>query len=151
MSPKRAPDDAESRHAATLLADIDRARERLKRMLRGRDATALATRPANGDWSVVENVRHLLFAEQLHLGPLMPGKIAWSPAGLAYSNAKRFAGIGTNAPDDVAVAMRAWDDVHRPIRRALRERAGADVRKALARNLRHLNAHIAVIERLLRP
>ena len=38
----------------------------------------LAERRPSGEWSVVENVRHLLFAERLYLGRFLPDGFTWS-------------------------------------------------------------------------
>jgi hypothetical protein len=62
---------------ARYVTEIDRERARLRKMLRSKDSLLLARRPPNGDWSIVENVRHLLFAEQLHLGALLPERVKW--------------------------------------------------------------------------
>ena len=42
-----------------------------------------------------------------------------------------------------------WDEVHKPIRKAVKS-AGGDVERSLWRNHRHLGIHIKVIEKLLR-
>ncbi|MEX2226452.1 MAG: DinB family protein [Dehalococcoidia bacterium] len=67
---------------AALVSEVDRARGRLRALLRSKNPGALARRPANGDWSIIENVRHLLFAEQAHLGRFLAGGFEWSPAGM---------------------------------------------------------------------
>ena len=132
-----------------LVREIDRERARLKRLLRGQPASALTARPRSGDWSILENVRHLLFAEQLHLGKLLSRRVEWSPLGLTSFTGREFAEVGTVSVTDIAAVFAAWDEVHRPIRRAVRTTDG-DVQQALERNLRHLTRHITVIERLLR-
>jgi hypothetical protein len=44
----------------------------------------------------------------------------------------------------------AWDTYHSVMRRELATQLTEEVRKALSGNLRHLRAHISVIERLAR-
>ena len=134
---------------AKFLREIDRERRRLKAMLRSTDSKVLARRPANGNWSIVENVRHLLFAEQLHLGRFLPDGFEWSPTGLTGMTAKKFADVGKTPTKDIEKVFEEWDEVHRPIRRAV-ESARGDIESALWRNHRHLGIHIRVIERLLR-
>jgi len=134
---------------ATFVTEIDRERARLRAMLRPKDAKILARRPANGDWSIVENVRHLLFAEQLHLGRFLPDAFEWSEIGLTGMTAKKFADVGTRPTNDIEKVFQEWDAVHEPIGNAL-ESAGDDVERALWRNHRHLGIHIRGIERLLR-
>ena len=131
-------------YAATM-ADIDAARARLRRMLRSRDAAVLNRRPPNGDWSIVEQVRHLLFAEQAHLGAFLPGGFEWSPLGLTE---RRFGGVGKKASKDIDEVFAEWDAFHRRTRAAMKKAAGADAEKALWRNHRHLRIHTDVIERL---
>jgi hypothetical protein len=46
--------------------------------------------------------------------------------------------------------MTAWDAAHTRIRRRVRSARWVEVARALEGNLRHLRAHVRVIERLLR-
>ncbi len=133
-----------------LVAEIDRKRAWLRRLLRSHDANVLAKRPASGNWSIVENVRHLLFEEQLHLGNFLPDGFEWSPLGMTQFTARKFADVGKNPAWDVDQVFQEWDDVHKPIRKALKSADREDVERALWRNHRHLGIHIRVIEKLLR-
>ena len=54
-----------------LMAELDERRAALYQLLRARKPAALAQRPDSGEWSVVENVRHLLYAEQRHIESLL--------------------------------------------------------------------------------
>lgn len=137
-----------------LLAAIDAERERLRALLAGRDEAALAERPPNGKWSVVENVRHLLFAEQLHLGRYLPGgrvlnPLGWPTAGMRGENGSvaRVPWAERASLDDV---FGAWQATHESVCNALADDPNRAA-KQLAGNLHHLQVHIRVIERLLRP
>jgi hypothetical protein len=132
------------------MADVDRQRARLRRLVRGKDAKVLNERSSNGSWSIAENVRHLLFAEQLHLGGFLPEKVDWSPVGITGMTAKKFANVGKWPTKDIDEVFAAWDAVHGPIRRAMKSAIGPDVERALWRNHRHLRIHADVIEQLLR-
>lgn len=136
------------------LADINKERARLRRLLAGFDTKTLNRRPPNGDWSIVENVRHLLFAEQLHLRGFLARGVEWSPLGWNNRLRPEFAPLGTKTTKDIEKVLAEWDRIHRPIARAIRaaEKAplDADQKRALWRNHRHLRNHIRVIERLLR-
>jgi hypothetical protein len=138
--------------AAALLAAIDAEQARLRELVAGVEATKLAGRPPNGRWSVVENVRHLLFAEQLHVGRFLPAGPPLHPLGLppdGMRKQERFRALDFAANPGVTEVLDAWEAVHASTRGLL----GHDtdqVRKALAGNLRHLRTHITVIERLLR-
>jgi hypothetical protein len=133
---------------ARFVTEIDRERARLRKMLRSKDAEVLARRRPSGDWSIVENVRHLLFAEQLHLGRFLPDGFEWSRMGLG-GHTGQFAGVGKKPTRDVEEVFQEWDEIHKPIRKAVKS-AGGDIEKALWRNHRHLGIHIQVIEKLLR-
>lgn len=125
----------------------------------------LSKRPASGDWSVVENVRHLVFAEQAHLGEFLRDGTTWNPVRLSELG-KAFAVkggvivirrdgrqlvpecVGVESEGDLQDAFRAWDLIHRPIRRAL-QAAGEDAEYAMERHLQHLNRHVGTIEKLV--
>lgn len=131
------------------VAEIDRERARLRRLLRSKDPKELAKRPASGDWSIIENVRHLLFAEQLHLGGFLRDGFEWSGLGLTQFTGRKFADVGKKPTPDAEKVFQEWDEIHKPIRTAVKS-AGRDVERALWRNHRHLGIHIKVIEKLLR-
>lgn len=136
---------------ASLLEQIGAEQRRLRGLLTGRDPSLLAGRTPAGKWSVAENVRHLLFAEQAHLGRLLPGGPQWSTLGLpptGMQRQERFRAMASAAPS-IEDVFDAWSVAHA----STRELAGRDteeVRKALTRNLKHLRSHVTLIERLLR-
>jgi hypothetical protein len=132
------------------MSDIDRERARLRQLLRGQHKSVLNRRPSNGDWSILENVRHLLFAEQLHLRGFLPRGVQWSPLGLNDRLPPGAAAVGTEPTQDIERVSDAWDKAHAPIRRAIASASGPDLERALWRNHRHLIAHIRVIQRLLK-
>jgi hypothetical protein len=139
-------------NAPALLAYIDAEQLRLRDVLSGKDEATLAARPANGQWSVVENVRHLLFAEQLHLGRFVPGGQQWSTVGLTPNGMRdkeRFRMVGSAATTSVREVLEAWAAVH-VLTLELAQHDSEEVRGALQRNLKHLRNHIKRIESLLR-
>jgi hypothetical protein len=152
---------------AALVAEMDRTRRRLYASLRSADARVLAKRTASGKWSIVENVRHLVFAEQVHLGQFLPDELAWNPMRMP-KRGRAFAvkggevvlryrerqlvpeHAGAQREEDIEEVLRAWDLVHGPIRKALKARGDdADARYRLERHLGHLLRHVEVIERQL--
>ncbi len=142
----------EEQDALALLAEIEAEQLRLRELLAGRDEALLAERPPNGTWSVLETVRHLLFAEQSHLGRFRAGGREWSPLGLpptGMQGSRRLRGVGEAVPESVTEALDAWAAAHETIRTGI-EADPALSAKAMNGNLRHLRAHIKVIERLLR-
>ena len=136
------------RAATELIGSIDEARAGLTAFLRSKDAQALAERPPSGQWSVIENVRQLLFAEQLHLGKFLPNGFEWNRVGLSGRTGKRYAKVGKDATDDLEEVLQAWDTVHRPIRGAVRG-GDEEVQKKLRLTLKHLVRHIDTIKTLL--
>jgi hypothetical protein len=108
----------------------------------------LAKRPPSGDWSIIENVRHLLFAEQLHLGKFLPDGFEWSRVGMSGRTGKAYVAVGKDATDDLEIVLKEWHAVHRPIRKAVRG-GDVEVQKRLAGNLFHLVRHTDIIRALL--
>ena len=132
--------------AATLEA-ITEHQGRLRNVLDQHDTTSLATRPASGEWSAIENVRHLILTAQMHLGPFVDGGLGLSPHGLPQ-------GVhpDTNASTDVAAVLDEWArvyadmavrlDVSDPARAVPVPRRGVRVLgDQLPRFLRHQQAH----------
>jgi DinB superfamily len=150
-----------------LVSEGDRTRRRLYALLRSKDERALWKRPPSGDWSVAEVVRHLVFAEQKHLGDFLPDGLAWNPMKLrqrsktvavkggtvAFRLQERqlIADFGAKPKQDLEEVLRAWDIIHDPIRKALRANHTAAIQHELERHLGHLQAHVAAIEQQLAP
>ena len=135
-----------------LLACIDAERLRIRQVLSGSDESTLAERPPNGKWSVVENVRHLLFAEQAHLGRFVPGGRSWSPFGFtpeAMRAARKLPPVVSGPAPSVGEVFEAWETVHASMARELVTMDTERVRTALLKNLPHLRSHVTVIERLV--
>lgn len=134
--------------AADLLREMESLHQRLREMLAD-DDPRYVERPPSGKWSVVENLCHLLFAEQLHLGRYLPSPPPWHPFGLPPTGMQaqaRFKGLAVR-PSGAREVFDAWAVVHE----STKELANSDspqVRNRLARHIKHLNTHTRVIERL---
>jgi DinB superfamily len=141
----------EDESPAELLADIDTEQARLRELLAGKDPAMLARRPSSGKWSVVENLRHLLFAEQGHLGSVNPGGVTeWNPLGLPSGGMqKHFPTMDSAATPEVGQILEAWQALHTSAGELIKIDS-PEVRRALWINRRHLRTHIKVIESLLR-
>jgi hypothetical protein len=138
--------------AEALLADIEAEQAKLRRLLVAVEETPASTRPRADTWSVVENLRHLLAAEQLHLGQFVPGPRDYSAIGLPPAGLRKrpeFRGLDDTAKPSVAEVMQEWEAAHSAIRSHLTG-DGDKLRHALWKNRRHLRNHIEVIERILR-
>jgi hypothetical protein len=92
---------------AATLAAITEHHVRLRALLERYEPTALATRPPSGEWSAIENVRHLILTVQHHLGPFVPGGLGLSPMGLPQGRHP-----DTNATTDVTAVLDEWGRLH---------------------------------------
>ena len=85
-------------------------------LLRSTEAALLTTRPVPDEWSVLENVRHLVFAEDLYLNRWICRntqpwcKLGLLPAFLARS--PEFAEVGSEPTDDLESVLEAWAAIH---------------------------------------
>jgi hypothetical protein len=130
-----------------LLRELDHARDELYALVRTETANRLSVRPDPGTWSVVENVRHLLYAEERHIARICVDGFAYSPIGMPTNGQPRRNGAGTEATDDLEQVLSRWDEVHEQVRSAL----GSDdaAVRALERNLVHFRQHLRAIRGLL--
>jgi hypothetical protein len=131
--------------AATLAAMADHV-GRLRGLLERFDSTALNTRPPNGNWSALENVRHAMYAEQHHLGRFVPGGLGLSPLGLPQG--KHAAVRGDDPRTDSKTIFEEWERVHAAASTTVdfTRPAAAD---QLARLWRHQQAHARLAARAL--
>ncbi len=132
------------------IAEMGKRREYLRELLAG-DDPRFAERPPNGKWSVIENLQHLLFAEQAHFLRYLENPPPWSPLALAptgMQSQKRLAGLGQPTASAREV-LDAWAEVHESTK-TLASSDSPQLLNRLERHVRHLNAHVKVIERLLR-
>ena len=137
---------------AELLDELDAQQATLRELLTGKDDALLAERPPSGKWSVLENLRHMLFAEQAHLGGLVPGGRQWSPVGYTPQMMLVVKRMGTDgSAPSVASVLAGWGSVHAATRAAL-QNYGNNPRLGdhLGAHLRHQQQHVLTIERLLR-
>lgn len=134
------------------LQEIDSAREKLRRQLGGVAERVVSERPASGKWSILENVRHLLFAEQAHMSRLFGERPVWSPAGYTPEamRAARKLPPGTSEGPTLGEVWEAWDSVHLETVQRFSDPVPAGAAVALTKHLGHLRQHVSQIEKLLR-
>lgn len=133
-------------------ADLEAMREQLRTLIAGRDMATLSDPPANGAWSIVENLRHLLFAEQAHLGRFATPVPRFSALGLpppGMMGNKRVGLAGTQPATDAFEVFAAWDACHAELRQSL-PFDDHPFQAALEKHLKHLRLHVGIIQRLLR-
>jgi hypothetical protein len=103
-----------------IMQRLDEFRQAFRKMLLATDAALLTTRPAPKEWSVVEIVRHLLYAEDLFLNRRILGnKEPWNPLGLLpdfLTNDPAYGGVGSEPTEDIAKLLEAWEVIHAHMR-----------------------------------
>ena len=127
-------------------------RERLRPLPRSR----LDERPPSGEWSPMENVRHLIFAEQHHFSAALNG-FKWGSVGVPprsrVPGQTRLNAIGLDPATTVDEVFDVWLKVHAVVgKRCLEEPNGAvqeRMVRVLGGDLQHVNQHARQIERLL--
>lgn len=112
----------------------------------------LAERPVSGKWSVVENVRHLVFTELAHHSHLAAIGDGWRsavlpPHDLAVRLREKMVGDATTT---VGEALEVWQPLHASVRAALLEHDTGDETYRFGRHIRHLQQHVNEVQRLLR-
>jgi hypothetical protein len=84
--------------------------------MRSTDPALLSARPDPENWSAVENLRHLIFAEDLYLNRwLLQNDEPWCKHGLRPSfldNNPRYAEIGSQSSEDIETLLAAWETIH---------------------------------------
>lgn len=138
--------------AAEILADIDDARSALHRELSAIEPSRLRARPPSGEWSPLEHVRHLVFAEQHHFGPYLPRDFRWRAAGVPPPNRtgeRRLSPVGSDPATSIDEVFEAWAKVHAVVRARCVEPTDELAQKLLG-NLSHMRLHIDAVHALLR-
>ncbi len=131
------------------LRQIEEERAALYALVRAA-ASPLAARPASGEWSVIENLRHLLYAEERHLLRRLKPRFTWTAIGLPTRGIVKRSGAGSASSEDLEEVLAAWDATHQRALAAIRDAPAGFVPEGLAEgNLRHLRAHARTIRRLL--
>lgn len=100
-----------------VLKHLDELRVEFMAFLCSLDQTKLVTRPAPEEWSALECVRHLVFAEDLYLNRwLLQNERPWVHEGLLpgfLAGQANYKEVGSQPPSDLASVLAAWDDLHR--------------------------------------
>jgi hypothetical protein len=131
---------------AATLAVMTEHETRLRALIERFERDLLATRPASGEWSAIENIRHAFFAEQHHLGRFVPGGLGLSPLGLPQG--RHAAVTGTDPRTDPKAVFDEWERVHAEVCARLDlTRPGLAIQ--LPRLMRHQQAHGRLAARAL--
>jgi uncharacterized damage-inducible protein DinB len=99
-----------------VMARLEQLRSRFRELLRSAAPKRLATHPSANKWSALENVRHLLFAEDLYLNRLiLQNRQPLDKLGLLPAHLVRWPGfeqVGSTPSEDLETILAAWDGVH---------------------------------------
>ena len=123
----RMTDPHDPENVRAVIKRLDEVRGRFSDVLRAADADALITRPSTAKWSALENVRHLVFAEDLYLNRwILRNDEPWNRLGLLpafLAGDPNYADVGSQPTDDLEAVLAAWDDINARVRAMIRPRA----------------------------
>ncbi len=103
-----------------VVARVEELRAAFRKRLCATDAGLLVMRPSADEWSALENVRHMLFAEDLYLNRFIlqnDKPLNW--LGMLpdfMRSAQGFEDVGREPPSDLETVLAAWDAVHADMR-----------------------------------
>src|SRR5688572_16990999 len=109
----------QDRDVLAVHARITDSQATLREMLRDVHPSRLTQRPPSGAWSPIENVRHLIFAEQHHFKPHLPRGFRWSSLGVPPPNRMgetRLSPVGSDPATTLDQLFDAWAKVHEAVR-----------------------------------
>lgn len=144
--------NSEAAAARASMRRVEEGQAALRKLLEGAKLAQLTKRPPSGAWSPMENVRHLLFAEQYHFGPHLPKGFKWASAGVPPPNKtgeRRLSPVGSQPDATVDEVFAAWAKINGVVRGLCSDPNPALV-FTLEANLLHLRQHTKEIERVLR-
>jgi hypothetical protein len=99
-----------------VLARLDKVRRSFYDMLQATSFAMLTTRPDPENWSPIEHVRHLLFAEEAYLNhDILGNEEPFSKLGLLPTHLEgvsRLVAVGSEPTDDLIAILAAWDAIH---------------------------------------
>ena len=91
-------------------------REEFAALLRSLPLDSLTAQPAPGSWSALENLRHMIFVEELYTNRwLLRSDAPWCKSGLVadfLTGDPEYADVGSEPTDDLESLLAAWDAVH---------------------------------------
>lgn len=98
-----------------VMANLAEARDGFAATLRASAPEALLERTAEGKWSAMEHLRHLVFAEDLYLNRwILRNDEPWSKVGLLphfLANDEKFADVGSDACEDLETVLAEWERI----------------------------------------
>jgi len=99
-----------------VLEHLGEVRAEFRAFLREADPALLAARPDPDNWSAIENLRHLIFAEDLYLNRwLLQNNEPWCKHGLRpafLADNPDYAEVGSQPCEDIEQLLAAWESIH---------------------------------------
>jgi hypothetical protein len=99
-----------------VLSHLGEVRSGFAAFLRDADPALLSARPDPENWSVIENLRHLIFAEDLYLNRwLLQNNEPWCKLGLRpafLADDPRYADVGSQPCEDIETLLATWEAIH---------------------------------------
>ena len=100
-----------------VLHRLDEVRAGFTTFLRSLDGAVLTAQPEPGEWSALECLRHMLFAEDLYLNRwLLHNDRPWQPAGLLpafLAGQDGYSEVGSQPVASLEDVLAAWEVLHR--------------------------------------
>ena len=99
-----------------VLQHLGEVRAGFRTFLREANPALWSTRPDPENWSVIENLRHLIFAEDLYLNRwLLQNNEPWCKLGLRpafLADNPNYAEVGSQPSEDIETLLAAWEAIH---------------------------------------
>ena len=99
-----------------VLHQLGEVRSAFAASVRAAEPVQLTTRPDPDQWSVVELLRHLIFAEDLYLNRwLLQNNEPWCKLGLLpafLADDSHYADVGSQPAEDIETLLAAWEAIH---------------------------------------
>ena len=112
----RMEDSHDPASVRTVMERLEQMRDEFRETLRATSPDVLVTRPNPDQWSAIEHVRHLVFAEDMYLNRwILRNDEPWHRVGLLpdfLANEPWCAGVGSQLCDDLETVLSAWDEIH---------------------------------------
>jgi uncharacterized damage-inducible protein DinB len=112
---------------------LEQRRAKFRARLRACDPAPLNAAPTPGEWSALQTLRHMVFAEDLYLNRyIMRNDQPWNPHGLLPAHLlsdPAYAAVASAVDNSLETVLQAWDEVHTATRTLLQEITPARLRQ----------------------
>lgn len=129
----RMADPHDPQEVRAVMERLDQVRERFREILRAADVDSLVTRPSADKWSALEQVRHLVFAEDLYLNRwILRNDQPWNRLGLLpafLADDPGYADVGSQPTADLEAVLMAWEEVNARVRAFVADVTAGELRR----------------------